>query len=225
MKKQEQKKSLGVKTIDEAVKVLPEISTSKFVGSVDMDIVLNLKDKQKKETVRGSVTLPNSMGEDKKVIVFAEENLVKEAMDAGASKAGLDELVEEVMKGSVDFDVVITTPSAMPKLVKLGKVLGPKGLMPNPKNGTITTDIAKTVQSFKAGRLNFKSVPEQGSIKLKVAKVDMGADKIKENILAVLKGVFQEAKRLSANPFKQVIVKPTMGSSIKLDVSDIIRSL
>ncbi|MFS8130911.1 MAG: 50S ribosomal protein L1 [Candidatus Dojkabacteria bacterium] len=223
--KKEVKKITEVKTLEEAAKLLPEVSTSKFVGSVDVDIVLNLKDKQKKETIRGSFNLPNSLGEEKKVIVFCEESYVKDALAAGAVEAGLDELVEKVMKGSVDFDIVIATPSAMVKMARLGKVLGPKGLMPNPKNGTITTDIAKSIESFKAGRLNFKSVPDQGLVRMKVAKVDMGAEKIQENVLALLKAVHTEVKRMSSTPFKQVTIKPTMGSSIKLDVSDIMKQM
>src|ERR1041385_6542044 len=141
--KKEVKKITEIKTLEEAAKLLPEVSTSKFVGSVDVDIVLNLKDKQKKETIRGGFTLPNSLGEEKKVIVFCEESYVKDALSAGATAAGLDDLIAKVDKG----DVVIATPSAMPKMARLGKVLGPKGLMPNPKNGTITTDIAKSVGS------------------------------------------------------------------------------
>jgi large subunit ribosomal protein L1 len=225
MSKKEVKKITEVKTLDEAIKLLPEVSTSKFVGSVDVDILLNLKDKQKKETIRGSVNLPNSLGEEKKVIVFCEESDAKDAIKAGATKAGLEDLIEEVMKGGVEFDIVIATPSAMPKMAKLGKVLGPKGLMPNPKNGTITTDIAKSVESFKAGRLNFKSQPDHGVIRMKVAKVNMDSEKIKENVLALLKSVNTEVKKMTATPFKQVSIKPTMGSIIKLDISDIMRQV
>jgi large subunit ribosomal protein L1 len=212
-------------SIDEAIKLLPEVSKSKFVGSVDVDVLLNLKEKQKKEVIRGSVSLPNSFGEDKKVIVFCEENLVKEALEAGATKAGMEELVKELEAGFNDFDIVVATPSAMPKLVKLGKILGPKGLMPNPKNGTISQEVGKAVSSFKSGRLNFKSIQDHGVIKMRIAKLDMTPEQIKENLLAFFKAVQVEVKKYAANPYKQVIIKPTMGTSLKIDVNDIIKNL
>lgn len=212
-------------TIDQAADLMPKLSSSRFVGAVNVDIVLNLKEKQKKESIRGSVTLPNSMGDEKKVVVICDEKDAKIALAAGADKAGLDDLVEEMVKGTVQFDIVIATPMAMPKMVKLGKVLGPKGLMPNPKNGTVTTDVEKTVQSFKAGKLNFKSTPDQGVIRMKVAKVDMTPEQIKANLVTLLKEVFSEAKKYAANPFKKVIVSPTMGAGVKLDVNDIIANV
>jgi len=216
-------KSYNNVSLDEAVKVLPSLSKSKFVGSVDIDIVLNLKEKQKKEVIRGNVTLPHSMGDAKKVIVLCEEKDENTALKAGADKVGLQSVVDELMKGYSDFDVVIATPAVMPQLVKLGKVLGPKGLMPNPKNGTITTDLAKAVESFKAGKINFKSTPDQGTIRLKVAKVDMKADEIKDNTLSLLKSVFNKTKKLSGNPFKKITLSPTMGAGVRLDINDIMR--
>lgn len=211
-------------TVEEAAKLLPEVSTSKFPGSVDIDIVLNLKEKQKKEIVRGSVTLPHSMGDTKKVAVVCDEKSEKAALDAGADMAGV-KVVDAILSGEATFDVIIATPAMMGQIAKAAKVLGPKGLMPNPKNGTVTMDIAKAVQSFKAGRLNFKSIPDQGAIRLKVAKVDMPADSINENIMALLKAVHSEAKKLSSNPFKRVTVSPTMGAGLKLDVNDIISNI
>ena len=212
-------------SLEEAIKLLPELSKSKFVGSVDLDVQLNLKEKQKKDVIRGSFVLPHAFGEDKKVIVFCEENLVKEALDAGATKAGMDELSKELEAGFSDFDVVIATPSAMPKLVRLGKILGPKGLMPNPKNGTISTEVGKTVASFKSGRSNYKTIQDHGVIKLKIAKLDMTPEQIKENIVEFFKTVFVDVKKYASTPFKQVIIKPTMGSGVKVDVNDIMKSL
>jgi len=212
-------------SLDEAIKILPELSKSKFIGSVDIDIVLNLKEKQKKESIRGNVTLPFSLGDDKKVIVLCEEKDETIALKAGATKAGLQSLVDELMQGFNDFDIVIATPSVMPQIIRLGKVLGPKGLMPNPKNGTITMEIAKTVESFKAGKINFKSTPDQGTIRMKVAKVDMKSEQVKENIVALLKAVFAETKKFASNPFKKVTLSPTMGAGVKLDIGDIIKYL
>ncbi len=214
------------KTLDEAVELLPKLSTSKFVGSVDVDVVLRLKENQKKESVRGSVELPNKLGEDKKVIVFCDAKNVSLALNAGAVKAGLEDLVEEVVNGFSDFDVVIATPDVMAKIVKAGKILGPKGLMPNPKNGTITTDIEKTVKSFKSGKISFRMTQDQGVIRSKVAKLDMTPEQIKENIMAFLSACSIEAKKLNgANPFKKIVVSPTMGAGLKLDVNDIMRRI
>jgi large subunit ribosomal protein L1 len=211
--------------LEEAIEFVKKSSTSKFVGSVDIDVVLNLKEKQKKENIRGSVSLPYSLGESKKVIVFCEEKDVKTALDSGAVKAGLEDLVDEVVNGFSDFDVVLATPAVMPKIVKAGKALGPKGLMPNPKNGTISPDVAATVKSFIAGRVNYKTTPDQGAIRLKVAKVNMESDQIKSNVLAVMSAIYPEAKKLSSSPFKKVTLSPTMGSGARVDVNDIIQNL
>lgn len=212
-------------TLDEAVTLLPKISTSKFVGSVDLDVTLNLKEAQKKEVVRGSIDMPNAFGDAKKVIVFCEEGDAANAKKSGADAAGLETLMKDVTEGKVEYDVVIATPSVMPKIARLGKVLGPKGLMPNPKNGTVTTDIEKAVSSFKSGRTSFKSAQDQGVIRMRVAKLDMESAQIKENVLASMRVIIQEGKKLSANPIKKVVVKPTMGSGIKLDLNDIMKQL
>ncbi len=221
----EEKNMTGVKTIDEAIALLPEMKKTKFPSSVDLDIVLNLKEKQLKESVRGSVDLPHTFGADKKVVVICDPAKAGEATKAGAVAAGMDDVVEKLMNNDLEFDVVVATPDVMPKIVKLGKVLGPKGLMPNPKNGTISADIAKAVESFKGGKTNFKMEPGQGVIRGRVAKVDMKPEEIKANVVAYLKGVAGEARKLSPQPFKKVVITTTMGGSIKLDINDIISSI
>lgn len=213
------------KTVEQAAEILPKVSVSKFSGSVDIDVVLNVKEKQKKESIRGVVSLPHTFGADKKVIVFCSEKDIEKAKAAGAVDAGMDELKEKVMEGKIDYDVVIATPDAMPKIIQLGKVLGPTGLMPNPKNGTVVTDVAEAVKGFAGGKMNFKMIQGQGIIRNKVAKVDMKPEQIVENLVAYLKGVFAETKKLSGTPFKKVLVKPTMGPSIKLDINDIMSKL
>lgn len=213
------------KTLDEAVELLPKLSTSKFVGSVNIDIVLNLKEKQKKEIIRGSVNLPFSFGESKKVIVFCEEALVDKALKAGAVKAGLEDLVKEIEGGFSDFDVALATPNVMTKIVRLGRVLGPKGLMPNPNSGTITSDIETAIKSFMSGKMNFKSNPEQGTIRTKLGEINMSAEDLKSNIKAFVKAVAAEAKKLNANPFKKVTLSPTMGKGVKLDLNDLMQQV
>ncbi|BCX13813.1 MAG: 50S ribosomal protein L1 [Candidatus Dojkabacteria bacterium] len=214
-----------LKTLDEAISLLPKVSYSKFVGSVDIDIQLNLKESQKKESLRGSVSLPHQVGEAQKVIVFADKKEADDAKKAGAVEAGLDDLIEKVINGEVEYDVVIATPAVMPKIAKLGKILGPKGLMPNPQNGTITQNVVEAVESFKSGRVNFRMTQEQGTVRGRVAKLDMEPNQIKDNILSFIRAVNSEAKKFSSNPIKQVVLKPTMGASIRVDVYDIMNQI
>ncbi len=211
-------------TVAQAAELLPQLSTSKFVGSVDIDIVLNLTEKQLKETVRGSVVFPHQFGKEVKVLVFAEEKDAKAALAAGADFAGLEDMMEKVEKGTLQFDVVIATPAVMPKIAKLGRVLGPKGLMPNPANQTVTADVVKTLASYKAGKQDFK-MSEQGAIRGKVAKVDLTPEQITANINAFLKSVLNEAKKLSGQPFKKVTLSPSMGAPVKVDVATIAENL
>lgn len=222
------KKTKDIPTIDrsklyplqEAVELLPQISTSKFVGSVDADIVLNLTTKQLKETVRGSLTFPHQFGEAKKVIVFADEKDAKTAKAAGAVEAGLQELVKKVEEGKLDFDVVIATPDVMSQIAKLGKVLGPKGLMPTPNNGTVTKDVETAVRSYVSGKQNFK-MSEQGVVRGRVAKLDMAPEQIVENIKALLAAITTETRKLSVQPFKRITLSPTMGAGIKVDTNSL----
>jgi len=213
------------KTLTEALELVKTNSKSKFVGSVNLDVLLNLKDK--KEVVRGSITFPHSLGDEKKVVVFADEKDAKAALTAGADKAGLETVLEEILNGFTDFDVVIATQSAMPKIVKAAKILGPKGLMPNPKNGTVVpaTDIEKAVKSFKAGKINFKSIQDQGTIKMKVGKVDMPTENLSANILEVLKVITVETKKTGGAIFKKITLSPTMGTGVRVDINDIIQKI
>lgn len=213
------------KSLSNASKIVSEVSTSKFVGTVDINVQINLKEKNKKDSVKGSAQFPNQFGGDKKVVVICDPKDAAKAKKAGAIEAGLDDVIEKIENSNIEFDVLIATPSTMPKMVKLGKVLGPRGLMPNPKNGTISDDPAAAVKSFKAGKQNFKMQPGQGVIRSKVAKLDMTPEQIEENILAFMKSVLAETRKYGANPFKQVTIKPTMGPSVKVDTNDIISKL
>lgn len=211
-------------SLADAVKLLPQLSTSKFVGSVDIDIVLNLSEKQKKESVKGTVVFTNQFGKEVKVIVFADEKDTAVALKSGAAAAGLEDLMKKVEDGKVEFDIALATPVAMPKVARLGKVLGPRGLMPNPANGTVTTDVAKTIADFKGGKQNFK-MTEQGAIRLRVAKLDQTAEQIEQNIMDLLKAVFAATKKLNQQPFRKITLSPTMGKAVKLDVTAIAESV
>lgn len=212
-------------SLEEAVTLLPEISTSKFKGSVDMDIQLNISEKQKKEgAIRGNVIFPNNFGEPKKVAVIADEKNAKLAKEAGAVAAGDDKLIKDIESDKVEFDVVLATPEMMPQVAKLGKILGPKGLMPNPNSGTVVNDVENSVKNYIAGKQNFKA-NDQDAIKAKVGQVDMPAEKLKENILSFCKAVHAEVKHLGTNPYKKIMLKPTMGPAIKLDIANLMSQI
>lgn len=203
-------------SIPEAAELISEVSTSKFVGSVDLVVNLNLKEKHANESIRGSIVFPNQFGESKKVLVLAEGEAVKEAEKAGADFVGLDKLIEKIEGGWLDFDVVIAQPAVMPKIAKLGKVLGPRQLMPNPKSGTVTENVSAAVSSYKAGKIDFK-MGEDKSIKLKVAKLDMSAEQIEANVETALDAIKNEVKRLGQGLIGKSFIKPTMGPAIKIE--------
>ena len=202
--------------VDEAVKLLPEVSYSKFAGSVEISTYLNLNDKQKKESIRGAYSLPITFGKTVKVLVFCDA--ADAAKAKGADFVGADDLMKEVEAGKSDFDIVLTTPAMMPKIARLGKVLGSKGLMPNPKNGTITTDLETTIKTFKSGRKNYKA-SEIGLITAVVGKTDMKAEDLKANIVAFLTTIFNDTKKFNPVPIKAVTLAPTMGPKLNLDVN------
>lgn len=194
----------------------------KFDETIDLEVQLRLKQSQLKESFKGSIDLPNQFGATKKIIVFCDESEVQKALKAGAVAAGLDDLKEQVMNGSVDFDIVLATPSVMPKIVQLGKVLGPKGLMPSPKNDTIVTKVEAGVESFMGGKINYSMTQGQGTIKLGVAKLSMDTDKIVENVTKATNIIASESKKFGGNVVKKVLLKPTMGETLEIDFKDLV---
>src|SRR4051812_21355259 len=166
--------------VSEATKLVKEMVTSKFDESVDLSIRLGVDPRKANQMVRGIVTLPHGTGKTKKVLVLCTPDKEAEAKEAGADFVGLDEYIQKIEQGWTDIDVVITMPSVMGKVGKLGKVLGPRNLMPNPKTGTVTMEVGKAVREVKAGKIDFK-VDKQGSIHASVGKVSFDAKKIEEN--------------------------------------------
>jgi large subunit ribosomal protein L1 len=204
--------------------LVKELSTSKFVGTVNLDVVMKISKKQQGESLKGNVSLPHRFGEAKRVIVFADEKRAGEAIAAGAVDAGLAELMKKVETNAIAYDVVLATPDVMSQIAKLGKILGPKGLMPNPGNGTIGTDVTALVQSYMAGKMNFK-MSDQGVVRAGVAKLDMDNTQILENIKAFLKAVMQEGKKFGGQPFGKITISPTMGKGVKVDLNDLYTQL
>lgn len=203
-------------TLEDAIALMPQISTSKFAGSITAQITLKLNDKQKKDSIRGSYALPHSFGKSIRVLVIADKNDADKAKDADIF--GGEELFADIEASKLDFDVLITTPTMMPKLARLGKTLGSKGLMPNPKNGTISTDLSATIAKFKAGMKNFKTV-NGAPINVVIGKTDMAADKLVENFYAIYKALLAEVKKYGTTPIKTVVLGPTMGPNVNIDVN------
>jgi large subunit ribosomal protein L1 len=208
-------------SLEEAVELLSSFSHPKFDESVELAINLGVDPKHADQIVRGTVALPNGIGKDIKVLVFARDDLAEEAKNAGADFVGANDMVEKVKGGWTDIDVVVAAPDMMAEVGKLGKILGPRGLMPNPKIGTVTKDIAKAVTEVKAGKIEFR-VEKNGIIHNSIGKISFPNEKIVENakvfINAILKAKPQAAKGLY---MKKVTMASTMGPGIKLDKSSI----
>lgn len=208
-------------SIVEAIDILKKCPPVKFDQTVEVTLKLGIDPRRSDQNVRGTVSLPNGTGKTLKILVFAKGDKVKEALDAGADYAGHDELFEKVNGGWTDFDAVISTPDMMREVGKLGKVLGPRGLMPTPKAGTVTTDIAKAVQELKAGKIEFKP-DRHGVVGNGVGKVSFSADKLVQNVLSLLNAVLK-AKPASAKGhyIQSFVISSTMGPGLKIDLSKI----
>lgn len=211
-------KTYGVK---EAIDILKKSPPVKFDQTVEVSLKLGVDPRRSDQSVRGTVSLPNGTGKTIKILVFAKGDKVKEALAAGADYAGHDELFEKVNGGWTDFDAVIATPDMMRDVGKLGKVLGPRGLMPTPKAGTVTTDIAKAIQELKGGKIEFK-LDRHGVINNGVGKISFDAEKIIQNIQAYLTAV-QRAKPASAKGhyLKSMVLSSTMGPGLKIDLREL----
>jgi large subunit ribosomal protein L1 len=209
-------------TIDEAVALVKEITTTKFDASVDMDVRLGVDPRKANQMVRGVVTLPHGTGKDVRVLVLCTPDKEEEAKAAGADFVGLDEYIAKIKGGWTDIDVIITMPTVMAKVGALGRVLGPRGLMPNPKSGTVTMDIAKAVNEVKAGKIDFK-VDKYGIIHSSVAKVSFEVDKIKDNAKEFV-GIINKLKPTSSKGtyIKSVYLSSTMSLGIQVDPKSLI---
>jgi len=208
-------------SIGEASKIVKEIDTSKFDASVDLDIRLGVDPKKSDQLVRGIVALPHGTGKNVKILVLCSPDKEQEAKDAGADYVGLDEFITKIEGGWADIDVIITMPTVMAKVGKLGRVLGPRGLMPNPKAGTVTLEVGKAVKDVKAGKIDFK-VDKFGIIHAGIGKVSFSAEKIEENALEMLNTI-TKLKPASAKGtyLKSINLSSTMSPGIKIDKSSV----
>ena len=204
-------------SLNEASSLVKEISNSNFDASVDIAVRLGVDPKKSNQMVRGVVSLPNGTGKDVKVLALVTPDKEQEAKDAGADYVGLNEYLDKIKSGWTDVDVIITMPSVMGKLGPLGRVLGPRGLMPNPKTGTVTMDIAKAVSEVKAGKIDFK-VDKTGIVHAAIGKVSFSADKIEENAKELLSTLMKLKPTASKGVYvKSIFMSSTMSPSIAVD--------
>lgn len=212
-------------SLEEAIAKLKEVSEvakRKFDETVEVAFRLGVDPKYADQMVRGSVVLPNGLGRQLKVLVIAQGEKLKEAEEAGADYAGGEDIINKIASENwIDFDVVIATPDMMPKMAKLGKILGPRGLMPNPKVGTVTTDVKRAVTEAKKGRVEFK-VDKTGNLHVPVGKISFDANKLVENILAVVDAVLKAKPSGAKGQYmRNVVLKTTMSPAVKLDLKSI----
>ena len=207
--------------MEDASALIKDISFTKFDESVDLSVRLGVDPRKADQMVRGVVTLPHGSGKEVKVLVLCTPDKEDEAKSAGAEHVGLDDYISKIEGGWTDIDVIITMPQVMAKVGKLGRFLGPRGLMPNPKSGTVTEDVAKAVQEVKAGKIDFK-VDKSGIINASIGKVSFDANKIKDNALELVQTIYR-LKPASAKGtyFKCISLSSTMGPGIAIDKNSI----
>ena len=203
----------------EGVRVAIDSSYAKFDETIDLAVRLGVDPRHAEQMVRGTVVLPNGLGKEVKVLVFAKGEKEKEALEAGADFVGNDDLIEKIKGGWLDFDKAVATPDVMGSVGKIGKVLGPRGLMPNAKTGTVTFDVAKAVTELKAGKIDFR-VEKAGIIHAPVGKVSFGVEKIVQNIAAFVGTIMRLKPASSKGTYvKGVVISTTMGPGIKIDTA------
>lgn len=208
-------------SLDEATKMLKDITFTKFDASVDLNIRLGVDPKKSDQMVRGVVALPHGLGKTVRVLVLCTPDKVQDAKDAGAEHVGLDDYITKIEGGWTDIDVIICTPTVMAKVGRLGKVLGPRGLMPNPKSGTVTLEVGKAVKEVKAGKIDFK-VDKAGIIHVGIGKASFSPDKLRDNAAEMLQTI-AKLKPASAKGtyFKSIAISTTMSPGIRVDTSSI----
>jgi large subunit ribosomal protein L1 len=211
-------KSTLYSNLEEAIVALKETATTKFVESVELHANLNIDPKYADQQLRTTVTLPHGIGKKIVIAVLTNEENFEEATSAGADTVGNDELIEKINQGNIDFDLLIATPNMMPKLAKLGRVLGPKGLMPSPKSGTVTSTLETTLAEFKKGKFEYKA-DKTGIVHVNFGKSNFTQDQLVENLTALYGSIEQNRPSgVKGKYFKSLFICTTMGSSIKLDL-------
>jgi large subunit ribosomal protein L1 len=208
-------------SIEEAVPLLQKVKFTKFDETVEIAVRLGVDPKHSDQMVRGTVVLPHGLGKSKKVLVIAGAEKQREASEAGADEVGGDEVVERIMGGWQDFDAVVATPDMMRAVGRLGKVLGPRGLMPNPKTGTVTLDVAKAVQEIKAGKVEFR-VDKAGVVHAPIGKISFEADRLVANARALMETIIKAKPSAAKGRYvKSVTMSSTMGPGVMIDTANV----
>jgi large subunit ribosomal protein L1 len=207
--------------LQEGLELVKSAAFAKFDETVDLAVRLGVDPRHADQMVRGAVVLPNGLGKDVRVLVFAKGEKEKEAREAGADYVGADDLVAKIQEGWFDFDTAIATPDMMGVVGKIGKLLGPRGLMPNPKVGTVTFDVGRAVKESKSGKVEFR-VEKAGIVHAPVGKASFAADVLKENLLALVDALVKAKPSAAKGTYiKKISVSSTMGPGVKLDIADV----
>ncbi|MBN2087795.1 50S ribosomal protein L1 [Candidatus Peregrinibacteria bacterium] len=211
--------------LTEAVKLLKETGTTKFDGTAEVHINLNIDPKKADQAIRGTVALPHGSGKKVRIAAIVSDDKIKSAKEAGAVSAGLEDLIEEFTKGKVDYDVIVATPDSMKKLGKVAKILGQKGVMPNPKSGTVTDNVEKTIKELLAGRVEYRN-DKEGIIHTIFGKLSFKEEQLENNLKTVLK-VIRESKPagIKGTFVKSISIASSMGPGIALDATDVMKNL
>ncbi len=205
--------------LEEAIEVLQETASAKFIETAELHVNLNIDPKYADQQLRTTVTLPHGTGKTTRIAILTDQSNFAEAQSNGADIVGNDDLIDEISKGNIDFDLLMATPEMMPKLAKLGRILGPKGLMPSPKSGTVTTVISETLSEFKKGKFEYKA-DKTGIVHINFGKVNFTKLQLMENLLALYKSIEQNRPSgVKGKYFKSLFICTTMGPSIQLDLA------
>ena len=211
-------KNIVFSNLEEAIQMLKNTANTKFIETVELHANLNIDPKYADQQVRTTVTLPHGVGKTTRIAVLTNDSNLEEAKAAGADIAGSDDLVEQISAGNLDFDLLVATPDMMPKLAKLGRVLGPKGLMPSPKSGTVTTTISATLSEFKKGKFEYKP-DKTGIVHVSFGKSDFSEIQLNENLTALYNSILQNRPSgVKGKYFKTLFICTSMGPSIQLDL-------
>lgn len=218
--KENRKRTSGIifSDLEEAIKILKETANTKFVETVELHANLNIDPKYSDQQLRTTLTLPHGIGKQVKIAVLTNEENIQEARNSGAEIVGNEDLIQTISRGDFDFDLLIATPNLMPKLAKLGRILGPKGLMPSPKSGTVTTTLSETIRDFKKGKFEYKA-DKTGIVHVSFGKSNFSEKALIENITALYKSIEQNRPSgVRGKYFKSLFICTSMGSSIQLEL-------